>query len=107
MAESDTGRAAREALEPRVVELRDEMARLSTSIKDRMADVADDAEEAFHDIRSKASGAVKQAGRKARMVSEAAGEHPGTAAAVLSSAGLMGMLIGFAAGYVIASNGRR
>lgn len=107
MADVNAGETARGTLEGQTTELRDEMARLGRSIRERAAEVADDAEDTFHDMRSKANGAMKQAGRKAQMVSDAVGEHPGTAAAVLSSAGLMGMMIGFAAGYLIASNGRR
>ncbi|MFG1359119.1 hypothetical protein [Xanthobacter pseudotagetidis] len=106
MAETNSAQAVRETLEAQIAELRDEMASLGKSIKARASDVADDAEDAFNDMRSKANGAMKEAGRKARVVSEAVGEHPGTAAAVLPSAGLMGIMIGFAAGYLIASSKR-
>ena len=63
------------------------MGRLSKSLQARASDAAEEAEDAFETVKARANGAAKTVRRQAHAVSEAIGENPGTAAAVLSSAG--------------------
>ncbi|ABS66609.1 DUF3618 domain-containing protein [Xanthobacter versatilis] len=103
----DTSHDTRATIEAQIIELRNEMGRLSKSLQARASDAADDAEDAFETVKARANGAARTVRRQAHAVSEAIGENPGTAAAVLSSAGVMGLLVGFAAGYILASGSRR
>ncbi|MFG1179050.1 DUF3618 domain-containing protein [Xanthobacter versatilis] len=103
----DTSHDTRATIEAQIIELRNEMGRLSKSLQERASDAADDAEDAFETVKARANGAARTVRRQAHAVSEAIGENPGTAAAVLSSAGVMGLLVGFAAGYILASGSRR
>lgn len=107
MADSNLAQDTRATIEAQIIELRNEMGRLSKSLQERASDAADDAEDAFETVKARATGAAKTVRRQAHAVSEAIGENPGTAAAVLSSAGVMGLLVGFAAGYILASGSRR
>ncbi|MFG1372517.1 DUF3618 domain-containing protein [Xanthobacter oligotrophicus] len=111
MADSNLAQDTRATIEAQIIELRNEMGRLSKSLQARASDAADDAEDAFESVKARANGAANSAAktvrRQAHAVSEAIGENPGTAAAVLSSAGVMGLLVGFAAGYILASGSRR
>ncbi|MFG1348541.1 DUF3618 domain-containing protein [Xanthobacter autotrophicus] len=107
MADANLAQDTRANIEAQIIELRNEMGRLSKSLQARASDVAEDAEDAFETVKSRAAGAAKTVRRQAHVVSEAIGDNPGTAAAVLSSAGVMGLLVGFAAGYILASGSRR
>lgn len=107
MAISDNARDARAAIEDQLADMRSELSRLSKSFQERASDAADGAEEMLGSVRSKANGAARTMRRQVHTASEAIGENPGTAAAVLSSAGVVGLLIGLAAGYVLAGGLKR
>lgn len=106
MADMTSSRDVRDTLEAQITELRKEMERISRSLQEGASDAVSDARHTLEGARARVNGAARTAGRQAHVVSDVIGENPGTAAAVLSSAGVMGILIGLAAGYLLAGGGR-
>lgn len=94
----------RAEFEKQIAELKSEIAALNKSMSDLTSDAADKVEGVFQNTMDTARGAAKQVSQQAHLVSDAMRENPGTAATVLSSAGLIGFMIGVAAGCVIAGN---
>lgn len=107
MTELSSAKDVRESLEAQIADLRREMSRISRSIQARASDATDEAQDAFEAVKSRANGATRSVGRQAHLVADAIGENPGTATVVLSAAGVVGILIGLAAGYVLAGGARR
>lgn len=97
----------RAEFEGQIAALKKEMAKMSKTIAARASDAVEGASDAIGDMKSSANGAARTVSRQAHAVSDAIRENPGTAATVLSSAGLVGMAVGFAAGYLLAGSGRR
>lgn len=100
MAATDDLRAE---MEKQIADLRKEVAKLSKSVSARASEAMEGAEEIAEDMKARAGGAVRQVRQQAHAVTEAARENPGTAATVLSSAGLLGFVIGLAVGGLIAN----
>ncbi|MFG1479004.1 hypothetical protein V5F53_10105 [Xanthobacter sp. V4C-4] len=107
MTDLSSPKDVRESLEAQIADLKAEMSRISRSVQARAADAAEGARDTFEAARSRADGAARTVGRQAHAVSDVIGENPGTAAAVLSSAGVVGALVGLAAGYLLAGGLRR
>lgn len=97
----------RKELEGQIADLKKEMTKMSKTIAARASDAVDSASGAIDHVKSSANGAARTVSRQAHAVGDAIRENPGTAATVLSSAGLVGMMIGLAAGYLLAGGSRR
>jgi hypothetical protein len=97
----------RAGLESQIADLKEEVAKMSKAIAARASDAVEGASSAIDDVRSSANGAARVVSRQAHAVGGAIRENPGTAATVLSSAGLVGMAIGFVAGYLLAGGSKR
>ena len=96
----------RSELEKQIGDLKKEMSRLSKSMSARASEAIDDAGDLIEEAKGRAGGAAKQVRAQAQAVGEAIRENPGTAA-VLSSAGIIGFLLGLVVGGMMAGNGRR
>lgn len=94
----------RAEFEKQIADLKSEIAALNKSLSESASYAADKVEGVFESTRDTARGAAKQVRQQAHLVSDAMRENPGTAATVLSSAGIIGFIIGVAAGCVIAGN---
>lgn len=97
MADTPNFDEARKELEKQIADLRAEVESLTDTISDR-------AQGLYSEASRQARGAAKQVRNQAYLVSEAARENPGTAATVLSSAGILGFLIGLAVGHAMSAN---
>lgn len=108
MAEIPDTEAVRKELEKQIADLKKEVTKLSKSLSTRGEELYDSAREEAEDLYENASrqarGAAKQVRRQAHVVSEAIKDNPGTAATVLSSAGLVGFLIGLVVGQALSGN---
>lgn len=109
MADASSADDLRKEMEKQIAELKKEVTKLGKSLSSRTSemyeDLRDDAGEAYDAASRRASGAARQMRHQAQAVSEAIRENPGTAATVLSSAGLVGFLIGVAVGHMLAGSG--
>lgn len=94
-------------LEGQIADLKKEMTKISKIIAARASDAVDGASGAIDDVKSSANGAARTVSRQAHAVGDAIRENPGTAATVLSSAGLVGIAIGLAVGYLLAGGAKR
>lgn len=98
----------RKEMEKQIAELKGEVSRLTSSLKERgqelYEDVRDDAEGYYHDASKRAKRAARQVRDQASAVSDTIRENPGTAATLLSSAGLLGLLIGLVIGQSMSSS---
>ncbi|MEO3386327.1 hypothetical protein [Mesorhizobium sp. CAU 1741] len=108
MADTPNTDQNRRDLEKQIADLRADMAALTKTVSERGGAVYDDlsagAEGMYTEASRQARGAAKQVRNQAYLVSEAARENPGTAATVLSSAGILGFLIGLAVGHALSAN---
>lgn len=86
----------RAVLETQIADLKREVSRISRAVAARAGDVAGSAEDVYEDARGRASLAVRQVRDQAQLVSGAARENPGTAAAVVSTVGILGFVAGAA-----------
>ena len=100
----------RKELEKQIADLKKEVTKLGKSLSARTEaayeGLRDDAGDVYDAASKRAGSAARQMRQQAHVVSEAIRENPGTAATVLSSAGLIGLLVGIAIGHVLASNGQ-
>lgn len=94
-------------LEKQIAELKAQIAKMSETLTERASEAADSASEIVDDFRDRTTGAARQVRQQAHAVGELIHENPGTAATVLSSAGLLGGIIGFAVGYMCSNHSRR
>lgn len=110
MADNPDTETVRKELEKQIVDLRKEVSKLSKTVSARTEEIynqaRDEAEEAYESASRQARSAAKQVRRQAYAVSEAIKDNPGTAATVLSSAGLLGFLLGLVVGQAISGNDR-
>jgi ABC-type transporter Mla subunit MlaD len=97
----------RNDLEGQIADLKKEMAKMSKTIAARASDAVEDASGAIDDVKSSANGAARTVSKQAHAVGDAIRQNPATAATVLSSAGLIGIAIGLAAGYLLAGGSKR
>ena len=114
MADTPGADEVRKELEKQIAELKKEVTKLGKSLSARgeaiYEDLRDDAGDAYDAASKRARGAAKQVRQQAHAVSEVIRDNPGTAATVLSSAGLVGFLLGLVAGHLLLSangNARR
>lgn len=106
MAELNTA-DLRVELEGQIADLKKEMAKMSKTMAERASDAVEGASGVIDDVKSSANEAARTVSRQAHAVGDAIRENPGTAATVLSSAGLVGIAIGLAAGYLLAGGSKR
>jgi ElaB/YqjD/DUF883 family membrane-anchored ribosome-binding protein len=108
MADTPNTDDLRKDLEKQIADLRDEVSSLSKTLSERGQEFYDSlsegAGEVYEGASRRARGAARQARNQAYAVSEAIRENPGTAATVLSSAGILGFLIGLAVGQAMSSS---
>ena len=102
-----TAAEIRSELEKQIGDLKKEVSRLSKSMSTKASEAIDDAGDLIEEAKGRAGGAAKQVRAQAQAVSEAIRENPGTAATVLSSAGIIGFLLGLVVGGMMAGNGRQ
>lgn len=111
MADTTDPKEIRKEFEAQIAELKDEIARIGKSVSARGEAIYDDIAEGASDAYDTASRQARRAARKMRRqahaVSDVMKENPGTAATVLSSAGLLGFLIGIVVGQALAGNHTR
>ena len=111
MADTIGTEAIRRELEQQISELRREVGRLARSVSGRgetvLGDLRGSAEDAYEEASEQARKAARRLKREARVVGETAREHPGAAATVLSSAGLVGFVLGFIVSQLLTGETRR
>jgi ElaB/YqjD/DUF883 family membrane-anchored ribosome-binding protein len=111
MAETPSVDEVRGALEKQISDLKKEVSALSKSFaakaSDRLSSARDYAEDAYDEASDRADGTVRQVRHQAQAVAGAIRDNPGTAATVLSSAGIAGFLLGLVVGNMMAGNARR
>lgn len=111
MADSPNVEDVRKDLEKQIADLKKEVTKIGKSLSARGDELYDDLREetegAYDRVTRRARGAGKQARQQAHEVSEAIKENPGTAATVLSAAGVVGFLIGLFVGHALSGNSRR
>lgn len=109
MADTPDAKDIRKELEAQIADLRKEITRIGKSLSTRgeelYEDLADEASDAYDAASRRARGAARQVRRQAHAVSDAIKENPGTAATVLSSAGLVGFVLGILVGQALSSGG--
>lgn len=107
MADAPNADDLRKEMEKQIADLKKEVAKLGKSLSSRtgamVEELRDDAGEVYDAASRRASGAARQVRQQAHAVSEAIRENPGTAATVLSSAGLLGFLLGVVVGHMLSS----
>ena len=108
MADAPRADDIRKEMEKQIADLKREVSQLGKSLSERT-------EAVYEELRGSAGGAYKAASRsadrasqqvrqQANVMSEVMRENPGTAATVLSSAGLLGFVLGILAGHLLSSN---
>lgn len=102
-----TAAEIRSELEKQIGDLKKEVSRLSKSLSAKASEAIDEAGDLVDEAKARAGGAAKQVRAQAHAVSEAIRENPGTAATVLSSAGIVGFLLGLVVGGMMAGGDRR
>ena len=111
MAENQTTESLRADLEKQIETLKNEISDLRRTLTARgeelYDDLRDEAEDVYEGVSRRARGAARVVSRQTHAVTDAIRENPGTAATVLSSAGLFGFLIGLAVGHLIGTESRR
>lgn len=111
MADTPTAEEIRAELEKQIKDLKKEVSALGKSLAARgeamYEDLRDDAEDAYDGLSRRARGAARQVRHQAQVVSETIKENPGTAATVLSSAGIIGFVIGLLIGQALSSGNAR
>jgi hypothetical protein len=96
-------REGQEALEAQITQLKREVGKLKRTLAERAEEVSEEASAWYDAATDRASRATEALRTQAHSVSEAVRENPGT----ISSAMLVGGLIGFILGMVMAQNGGR
>lgn len=111
MADTPTAEEIRAELEKQIKDLRKEVSTLGKSLSARgealYEDLRDEAEDVYENASRRARGAARQVRQQAHAVTDVIKDNPGTAATVLSSAGLLGFLIGLVVGQALSGNSRR
>ena len=99
---ADSVEDVRKEFERQIADLKKELRVLSRSARERGEELYG---EAYDGIAGQARNAVRQIREQAQVAGGAIRENPGTAATVLSSAGILGFLIGLVVGQAL--NSRR
>ncbi|WP_448956135.1 DUF883 family protein [Labrys neptuniae] len=111
MADSISSDDVRKELEKQIAELRKEIGALGKSLADHGAETLERSREAASEALDRAKdrtrSSFRQAREQAHLVSDAVKEHPGTAATVLSSAGILGFVLGLFVGATLLGGDRR
>ncbi len=111
MADTVSSEDLRKEFEKQIAELKKEIGTISKSLAERGADTYERTREAASDALDKAKGqargSLQQARAQAQLVTDAVKENPGTAATVLSSAGVLGFVLGLVVGGALAGSSRR
>lgn len=97
----------RETLEDQIAELKTEMSRISQSIAAGATETMDEAADIYEEGRGRARKAARQLGDQAHLAADVARENPATAATVLSTVALLGLVAGLMLGGMFAGGGRR
>jgi ElaB/YqjD/DUF883 family membrane-anchored ribosome-binding protein len=110
MADNTSTEDVRKEFEKQIADLKKEIGAITKKLAARGSgayeEARDAASDAYDHVKGQATGSLKQARQQAQTVSEAVRENPGTAATVLSSAGILGFLIGVVVGVTVAGNAR-
>ncbi|MBI1621041.1 DUF883 family protein [Aquamicrobium zhengzhouense] len=105
MAKDDN---SRKDMEKQISDLKAEVSSLTKQLSERGQEafekVRGEAEDLYDEASNRARSAGRQIRHQANAMSETIRENPGTAATLLSSAGLLGLLVGFLLGQSLASN---
>ncbi|MCF3932558.1 hypothetical protein L1787_03900 [Acuticoccus sp. M5D2P5] len=93
-------------LERQISSLKREVGRLSKSLASQASDTMEDAEFTYDEMRKRAGDVARHVRHQAHEVTEAAREHPGTAATVSASIGLLAFAAGVVVGSMLSTNAR-
>ena len=111
MADTPSVDDVRKEFEKQIADVRKELSQLAKSVSDRGEEVYDNVSEdvgdAYNGATRRIRGAARGVQKQAHLVSGAIKDNPGTAATVLSSAGIVGFVIGVCVGHLISGNSRR
>jgi ElaB/YqjD/DUF883 family membrane-anchored ribosome-binding protein len=111
MADTLTPDEMRKEFDKQIADLKREIGTLSKSLAARSSETYDRTREAagqaYDQAKGQARGAVRQVREQAQTVADTMKENPGTAATVLSSAGLIGFILGCVVGVTMAGHDRR
>lgn len=111
MADSISSDDVRKELERQIAELRKEIGALGKSIADRSTETfertREAAAEAVDRAREQTRSSFREAREQAHAVTDAAREHPGTAVTILSSAGIVGFVLGLFVGATLLGDRQR
>ncbi len=101
----------RKEFDKQIADLKKEMTTISKVLAERGSDTYERTREAASDAmeraKGQARGSFQQAREQARLVTDTVKENPGTAATVLSSAGVIGFVLGLVVGVAFAGDSRR
>jgi ElaB/YqjD/DUF883 family membrane-anchored ribosome-binding protein len=111
MADNVSPEELRKEFDKQISELKKEIGTLSKTLADRGSQAYERTKDAASDALGRAQGqarsSLQQARDQAQLVSDTVRENPGTAATVLSSAGVVGFVIGLIVGTSLAGASRR
>lgn len=111
MAATDSPEDMRKEFEKQIGELKKEIGALRKSLASRGAEIYEDtrdaAGKAYSQAKETAGDNLRLVRNQAQVVGEVVRENPGTAATVLSSAGVLGFVLGLVVGGLMAGTPRR
>lgn len=107
MAESPKAADIQEAMRKQITELRREMSRINKQLAARAEEVSEEASGWYEDASDRASRTAGQLRARAQTVSETVQQNPGTVSSALLLGGVIGFAVGFLAGQVGGDNNRR
>jgi ElaB/YqjD/DUF883 family membrane-anchored ribosome-binding protein len=110
MAETLSPEELRKDYDKQIADLKKEVRNLTKALAEHSSETyekaRDAADDALTSLKGHARGAVQQARSQAQVVSDTVRENPGTAATVLSSAGIIGFVLGIVVGVAVVGNPR-
>ncbi|CAM5771704.1 hypothetical protein LMIY3S_03597 [Labrys miyagiensis] len=111
MADTLSPEDLRKEFEKQIADLKKEVGALSKTLAQRGTDTLERTRESASDALDRARGQARsslaQVREQAQLVSDTVKENPGTTATVLSSAGVIGFVLGLIVGTQLAGNSRR
>ncbi|ODT27772.1 MAG: hypothetical protein ABS35_09330 [Kaistia sp. SCN 65-12] len=107
MAETPKSDDIQEAMKKQIAELRREMNRINKTLAERAEEMAEEASGWVESASDSAARAARQLRQKAQSVSETVQENPGTISSALMLGGVVGFALGMLIGQSASSHHRR
>jgi hypothetical protein len=107
MAEMPKTTDVQEAMKKQIGELRREMNKINRQLADRAGELSEEASGWYEGASERATRAAGQLRAGAQTVSETVQQNPGTISSALVLGGIIGFAVGFLAGQVNGDNNRR